>query len=333
MGLTMSSVEVFVKPAQDFPELNLTEARTLSRMYGGNAERISNGELVFEAPIDKALRLLSRMCGSKEAGILLGEYGKQDIPRGVRLAASIIGPMRYKVVVDQGQRDLIKEVVQNMEGTVDVRSPDAILRVTKNGGSYTLKLIFYTARTVLSKLQPKKWVYFHPGALQPFFCGLMCNLAACPDGGLLLDPFCGVGSTLVAASKLGLNAVGWDISKKQVYGCKRNIASLRLGGALGVLRADAASPPLKSGIIDAAVFDPPYGKVSSLFGRSFEGLLAEVAEGLWYTVKPGGFVCFFTPLGRGLEVFISRGFKLTYTYTIRIHRGLTRMLVVVRKVT
>lgn len=333
MGLTMSSVEVFVKPAQDFPELNLTEARTLSRMYGGNAERISNGELVFEAPIDKALRLLSRMCGSKEAGILLGEYGKQDIPRGVRLAASIIGPMRYKVVVDQGQRDLIKEVVQNMEGTVDVRSPDAILRVTKNGGSYTLKLIFYTARTVLSKLQPKKWVYFHPGALQPFFCGLMCNLAACPDEGLLLDPFCGVGSTLVAASKLGLNAVGWDISKKQVYGCKRNIASLRLGGALGVLRADAASPPLKSGIIDAAVFDPPYGKVSSLFGRSFEGLLAEVAEGLWYTVKPGGFVCFFTPLGRGLEVFISRGFKLTYTYTIRIHRGLTRMLVVVRKVT
>jgi len=329
----MSSVEVFVKPAQDFPELNLTEARTLSRMYGGNAERISNGELVFEAPIDKALRLLSRMCGSKEAGILLGEYGKQDIPRGVRLAASIIGPMRYKVVVDQGQRDLIKEVVQNMEGTVDVRSPDAILRVTKNGGSYTLKLIFYTARTVLSKLQPKKWVYFHPGALQPFFCGLMCNLAACPDEGLLLDPFCGVGSTLVAASKLGLNAVGWDISKKQVYGCKRNIASLRLGGALGVLRADAASPPLKSGIIDAAVFDPPYGKVSSLFGRSFEGLLAEVAEGLWYTVKPGGFVCFFTPLGRGLEVFISRGFKLTYTYTIRIHRGLTRMLVVVRKVT
>ena len=177
-----------------------------------------------------------------------------------------------------------------------------------------------------------RWVYFHPGALQPFFCGLMCNLAACPDGGLLLDPFCGVGSTLIAASKLGLNAVGWDISKKQAYGCKRNIASLRLGGALGVLRADAANPPLKSGIIDAAVFDPPYGKVSSLFGRSFEVLLAEVAEGLWRILKPGGFACFFTPLGRGLDVFVSRGFKLTYTYTIRIHSGLTRMLVVVTKV-
>ncbi|PSN90034.1 hypothetical protein B9Q09_04825 [Candidatus Marsarchaeota G2 archaeon ECH_B_SAG-C16] len=332
MSLTMNSIEVFVRPAQDFPELNLTEARTLSRMYGGDAGRISNGELVFEAPLDKAQRLLSRMCGSREAGLLLGEYAKQDIPRAVRLAAGIIGSMRYKVVVERGQRDLITEIVHNMGGIVDIRSPDAILRVTKSGGSYTLKLILGTARVVLSKLQPKKWVYFHPGALQPFFCGLMCNLAACPDGGLLLDPFCGVGSTLIAASKLGLNAVGWDISKKQAYGCKRNIASLRLGGALGVLRADAANPPLKSGIIDAAVFDPPYGKVSSLFGRSFEVLLAEVAEGLWRILKPGGFACFFTPLGRGLDVFVSRGFKLTYTYTIRIHSGLTRMLVVVTKV-
>ncbi|MEM0271062.1 MAG: DNA methyltransferase [Thermoprotei archaeon] len=328
----MSSVGVFVKPAQDFPELNLSEAKALSTMYAGEGGCVLNGEFVFKAPVNKALRLISRVCGSREAGLYFEELAREDLPRAIRLATNIIGPRRFKVAVQQWDRDLVSEIVSNMFGSVDFRSPEVILKITTEGGAYKLKIVLGTARVELSRLQPKNWVYFHPGALQPYFCGIMCNLAACPDGGVLLDPFCGVGSTIVAASHLGLNAVGCDISKKQVYGCRRNAFYLKLGGVLGVLRADAASLPLKRGVVDAAVFDPPYGKVSSLFGRSFEGLLANVAEGLWQVLKPGGYACFFTPFETGLDVFVSRGFKLTYTYTIRVHRKLTRVLTVMKKV-
>lgn len=39
-------------------------------------------------------------------------------------------------------------------------------------------------------------------------------LATCPPGGLVLDPFCGTGTTLVAARHLGLKSVGIDISSQ-----------------------------------------------------------------------------------------------------------------------
>lgn len=39
-------------------------------------------------------------------------------------------------------------------------------------------------------------------------------LATCPQGGMVLDPFCGTGTTLVAARNLGRKSVGIDISRR-----------------------------------------------------------------------------------------------------------------------
>jgi DNA modification methylase len=39
-------------------------------------------------------------------------------------------------------------------------------------------------------------------------------LATCPPGGVVLDPFCGTGTTLLAARHLGLKSVGIDISRR-----------------------------------------------------------------------------------------------------------------------
>ncbi len=39
-------------------------------------------------------------------------------------------------------------------------------------------------------------------------------LATCPAGGIVLDPFCGTGTTLVAAQNLGRKSIGIDISRR-----------------------------------------------------------------------------------------------------------------------
>ncbi|MGK5094924.1 site-specific DNA-methyltransferase [Deltaproteobacteria bacterium TL4] len=50
----------------------------------------------------------------------------------------------------------------------------------------------------------------------PYPVDLCCLplLATCPDSGTVLDPFCGTGTTLVAARNLGRKSVGIDISRR-----------------------------------------------------------------------------------------------------------------------
>jgi DNA modification methylase len=64
-----------------------------------------------------------------------------------------------------------------------------------------------------------------PTSLVEFFV-----LAGCPKSGIVLDPFCGSGTTCVVAKKLGRNYIGIDISPEF---CK--IAEQRLNNTMGSL--------------------------------------------------------------------------------------------------
>jgi DNA modification methylase len=49
--------------------------------------------------------------------------------------------------------------------------------------------------------------------------------AFCPDGGVVLDPFCGSGSTCVAAAELGLPFIGIELDASHVHTARRRIAA------------------------------------------------------------------------------------------------------------
>ena len=51
-------------------------------------------------------------------------------------------------------------------------------------------------------------------------------LATCPAGGLVLDPFCGTGTTMLVASRLGRRSVGIDLSSEYVEEAESRCAML-----------------------------------------------------------------------------------------------------------
>lgn len=56
----------------------------------------------------------------------------------------------------------------------------------------------------------------------------LCRLpivATCPPGGTVLDPFCGTGTSLIVARRLGRNSIGIDISKSYVELARQRIVA------------------------------------------------------------------------------------------------------------
>lgn len=59
-----------------------------------------------------------------------------------------------------------------------------------------------------------------------------CILAGCPDGGTVLDPFSGSGTTLAVAAKLGRNAIGFELNPDYIQLAEQRIKEARSTVAL-----------------------------------------------------------------------------------------------------
>ncbi len=105
----------------------------------------------------------------------------------------------------------------------------------------------------------------HPGKMLP---ELARRLVAeyCPPGGLVADPMCGIGTTLVEAGALGRHGIGVELEARWVALARANLThallaeqaartEIRVGDArcLGSLLRDVA------GRVDLVVTSPPYG--------------------------------------------------------------------------
>ncbi|QNN23340.1 site-specific DNA-methyltransferase [Planctomycetales bacterium ZRK34] len=52
-------------------------------------------------------------------------------------------------------------------------------------------------------------------------------LAGCPTGGIVLDPFCGTGTTLVVAKRLGRQYIGFDLNPEYVKMARQRLRTVR----------------------------------------------------------------------------------------------------------
>jgi SAM-dependent methyltransferase len=177
--------------------------------------------------------------------------------------------------------------------------------------------------------------YLGRTTLPPAFALLMANQARVQEGCLVLDPFCGTGSTLLSCAARGARTVGIEIDERVIFGgaggrgvlSNFETAGLALPERLvhgdascldapEVLPAvDAATgEPSPHASFDAIVTDPPYGLMEGLgsFYMPLQERLGTLLRLAARRLRMGGRLVFLLPLPAGapsLEALYPNGVR------------------------
>ena len=235
-----------------------------------------------------------------------------------------------------------KIILERTEGTkVNLKNPDKVFIgiITSNKLILGLKLTEIQSKT-FSERRPRKKPFFHPSAMPSKLARCMVNLAHAKAEALVLDPFCGTGSSLIEATYIGCRAVGVDAQKRMVLGARRNLRFFNIS-AEGLVLADARMLPFTK--VDAVVTDPPYGRSASTLKSTTKQLVVEVLAASHGLLGVGQRICIALPinaskdgkiehLSKEIEGFVdSLCFKRLESHTVYVHRSLTREIVVYQK--
>lgn len=115
------------------------------------------------------------------------------------------------------------------------------------------------------------------GSLKPSVAAALVFLAQPTAGQRVLDPCCGVGTILIEAAALGVNAVGGDQDASAVAAAQTN--ATQAGVTIDVQKWDARSLPLTDASVEHVVCNLPWGRqveVNSELEEFYQSVCAEI---------------------------------------------------------
>jgi tRNA (guanine10-N2)-dimethyltransferase len=226
-----------------------------------------------------------------------------------------------------------KQILKSTEGTkVSLKNPDKtfIGIITDEKLVLGLKLTDITSKT-FSERRPRKKPFFHPSAMPSKMARCMVNLALGKAESLVLDPFCGTGTSLIEAGYIGCRAVGVDAQKRMILGTRKNLHFFNIS-AEGLVLADSRKPPFFK--VDCVVTDPPYGRSSSTLKSTTEQLVKDVLASSLELLGKGQRICIASPKTLNItHLGTDLGYRHVESHFAYIHQSLTREIAVFEKVT
>jgi len=268
---------------------------------------------------------------------VLDAVGSSDlvdiIPHGKSFAVKVKRVKRCSPEIDAMKlaRKIADLIRSEVDFKVDLFSPDVEILAVLTGGrcAVGIKEVSINIRQFRQR-EPKRRAAFHPGTIKPKLARCMVNLARTPRGGVMLDPFAGVGGILLEAGLIGARAVGVDIDPKSLEGAEKNLKQFGVTD-YELLLGDARRLELE-GEVDAIATDPPYGRQASTGGLELPKIYEQALPGLVRALRPGRHMCITSPSEIALEDFAEdAGFKLVEKHSQRVHKSLTRNIYVFRK--
>jgi tRNA (guanine10-N2)-dimethyltransferase len=225
-----------------------------------------------------------------------------------------------------------RQILNATEGTkVSLKNPDKTFLgiITNDKLVLGLKLTDITSKT-FSERRPRKKPFFHPSAMPSKMARCMVNLAHAKVESLLLDPFCGTGTSLIEATYIGCKVVGVDAQRRMVLGCRKNLRHFNIS-AEGLVWGDARQLPFFR--VDCVVTDPPYGRSSSTLKSTTKQLVQDVLASTFGLLGVGQRICIASPKTLQIKALgEALGYRHVESHFAFIHRSLTREIAVFEKV-
>jgi len=224
-----------------------------------------------------------------------------------------------------------KVIIQRVpEAKVNLKSPDKtfIGIVTSEKLVFGLKLTEIQTKT-FSERRPRKKPFFHPSAMPSKLARCMVNLAHGKAEEMVLDPFCGTGTSLIEATYIGCRTLGADAQRRMILGCKKNLAHFNIT-AEGLVLADARRLPIFK--VDCVVTDPPYGRSASTLRSTTKQLVQEVLAASHELLAVGQRICIASPKTLNIKALgVTLGYRHVESHFAYVHRTLTREIAVFEK--
>ena len=258
---------------------------------------------------------------------------KKTLNQGEGFAVRIHRVREYSVKTDtmKLERTLGNHILRNSANSkVNLRTPSKTFIGILTSGKlvFGVKLAEAKIKT-FSERRPRRKPFFHPSAMPSKLARCMVNLAHARSGSLVLDPFCGTGSTLIEAALIGCRVLGSDAQRRMIVGCRKNLKHFSVT-AEGLIMAVARDLPLTA--VDCVVTDPPYGRSASTLRSTTQALVDEALSSAKVLLKKGQRICIASPKTLNIsQIGEQLGYQHVESHFAYVHRTLTREIAVFEK--
>jgi tRNA (guanine10-N2)-dimethyltransferase len=211
-----------------------------------------------------------------------------------------------------------------IKGTVGLDNPVSEYQAVFSADRcYLGRIIRRIDRRSFDLRRPGSREFFHPGVMMPRMARALVNITLIRKGEYLLDPFCGTGGFILEAVMTGARGIGSDINPLMVSGSRMNV---REGD---FICADATALPFKSSSIDSVATDLPYGQSVSIGAGSLDELYKDALEEIQRVLISGRRAVLVTH--RDISSYAGDVMEILASYSQRVHRSLTRRVLVLEK--
>jgi len=327
-------VKLLLELSMECQSLARAEALSAAIALGGSPKvvREEPGVLVIETNADPgALGSRLGLCHYVSEWLASCEEGAvEETANGIEVE----GPIRVRSTkIGERQLDLasttrkVGAIIGKTRG-VDLHRPATEIRVIFSDEAHFAGVISSIDRSSFEKRKNRYLPFVYPASLHPKYARALVNLTQVPEGGRLLDPFCGTGAILAEGSMIGLKTIGTDFSERMIEGSRKNLDHLRLSADLKL--CDVGEIPHAIGRVDGIATDPPYGRSTSTDGEGIPELYRRSFDAFSETLKSGARISIVVP-----DVDLVRnqqGFRLLESHRLWVHRSLTRNFCVFERI-